>query len=72
MANPPDSAELRRQLQAHLQRLAAAGIEWLPQGPPLEITAQPERAATPAVTVVQPSLPDVEDAPPAAAEPFCS
>src|SRR5438552_1345859 len=61
MANPPDSEELRRQLQAHLRRLAAAGIEWLPQGPPLQIAPPPQHAKPSAVTVVQPSLPGVEE-----------
>jgi len=33
-------AQLRRQLQNHLQSLQSAGVEWLPQGPPLEVGLQ--------------------------------
>jgi DNA polymerase len=39
MAESIDSANLRRQLAAHLENLRGAGIEWLPQGPPLVVAA---------------------------------
>ena len=43
MAAPfADSEDLRRQLQAHLQNLQAAGIEWLPKGPPLDLVFEEE------------------------------
>src|SRR5437868_14343357 len=68
MANGSDPEALRRQLQAHLQRLAAAGIEWLAQGPPLEKPAPTRRAEGRTVPLVQPRLPGVEGrAPPAVA-----
>ena len=41
MTDPAHGDDVRRQIQAHLQRLAAAGIDWLPQGPPLEIAPRP-------------------------------
>jgi uracil-DNA glycosylase family 4 len=34
-----DRDALRRQLEGHLQSLKAAGIDWLPQGPPLDAAA---------------------------------
>src|SRR5437868_166683 len=48
MASMPDSDAVRRQLHQRLRTLAAAGVDWLPQGPPLEIAAS------------APSLPAVE------------
>ena len=40
--NPPLSEEMRRQLQAQVQSLRAAGIEWVPLGPPLEVIPKSE------------------------------
>ncbi len=55
----PDPEELKRQLQAHLRSLRAAGVEWLPQGPPLVAAPAPlTLAAAPAV--LQPLLPALE------------
>jgi uracil-DNA glycosylase len=53
-----DPDRLRRQLLTHLQRLRAAGIDWLPTGPALEVRpAQP--APQTEVAVRQASLLDV-------------
>jgi DNA polymerase len=55
--------ELRRQLQAHLRSLAGAGIDWLPQGPPL-VSAPPGLDP-----VQQAALPGLDEPlPPAAPE----
>src|SRR6516164_8062809 len=56
-----DATQLRRQLEARLQSLREAGIEWLPQGPPLE----PSPALGPSRTLEQPTLPGLGDAAPA-------
>ena len=37
MARMPNADSVRRQLTHRLRSLAAAGIDWLPQGPPIEI-----------------------------------
>ena len=53
----PDTDQLRRQLLARLQSLRAAGIEWLPTGPPLEVELLP---AAPVDAIRQASLLDIE------------
>src|SRR6516162_2706343 len=39
MASTPDSDAVRRQLHQRLRSLSAAGVDWLPQGPALEVEA---------------------------------
>jgi uracil-DNA glycosylase len=58
-----DPQQLRRQLQAHLRSLSAAGIEWLPIGAPLVIAPRADDTAP-----LQPSLPGLEEPGPAPAE----
>lgn len=41
-----ESLDLKRQLESHLNCLRAAGIEWLPRGPKLEIRESPAAAAS--------------------------
>src|SRR5439155_26772831 len=50
MADISASDDLRRQLDAHVQSLRAAGVEWLPIGPPLLMAAPIERAPMPAAS----------------------
>ena len=50
MADISASDDLRRQLDAHVQSLRAAGVEWLPLGPPLLMAAPVERAPLPAAS----------------------
>ncbi|MSQ93324.1 MAG: uracil-DNA glycosylase [Gemmataceae bacterium] len=47
--NPPDldADTLRRQLLTHLRHARSAGVEWLPVGTPLEVTAAASPAASP-------------------------
>jgi DNA polymerase len=45
MSSPSDAEDLRRQLRARLRSLSAAGIDWLPVGPPLK--SQPIAAPQP-------------------------
>jgi DNA polymerase len=66
MTNESNPEALRRQVQAHLQRLAAAGIEWLPQAPPPEEPAPARREEGRVESLVQPLLPGVEGPTPAA------
>jgi len=57
-----DGAEtdgIRSQLLAHLARLHAAGVEWVPDGPPLEVAAAPAPAAP--VVAQAPLLPGMEE-----------
>jgi DNA polymerase len=83
MSESIDNAALRRQLESHLQSLRNAGIEWLPQGPPLTLSAPPrpsrEVAPSPAPPVAakpstvpaeatQPALPGFHEPAAAVAE----
>jgi uracil-DNA glycosylase family 4 len=43
------SDDWRCQLAAHVHSLRAAGVEWLPLGPPLGVAPHPERSATSSV-----------------------
>jgi DNA polymerase len=45
MAQEPGT--VRQQLLAHLQRLGSAGIEWLPEGPPLIVSRSPDTGGSP-------------------------
>ena len=54
-----DDPQIRRQLEARLRSLAAAGIDWLPQGKPLATAAAPEAIVQPA------ALPGFEEPAPA-------
>jgi len=42
-----DADQLRRQVQEHMRSLQLAGVEWLPQGPPLDIRRQLPTPPTP-------------------------
>jgi uracil-DNA glycosylase family 4 len=58
MATPfPDPDNLRRQLEAHIQSLRAAGVEWLPLGAPLSMAAQPLVPEDPVSVSVAEDLP---------------
>lgn len=51
---------VRRQLLARLRSLHAAGVDWLPLGPPLEIAAPtPPPAAAPAGSLLEIAAPDL-------------
>lgn len=55
MADEPlDPGALRRQLLDHLQRLNAAGIAWVPSGPPLERQVVAAETATPTPSGIEP------------------
>jgi uracil-DNA glycosylase family 4 len=72
MTPPANVDDLRRQLQAHLRSLSAAGITWVPIGTPLQSPAPiPMAVETPQAPVEeQPSLPEVaEPVPPHAPQP---
>lgn len=60
-----DADLLRRQLKDHLQSLKTAGIEWLPKGPPLDLSvlaARPEQeVVSMAETRVEPTQEDADD-----------
>lgn len=59
----PVPADWRSQLQAHLQSLRAAGVEWLPLGPPLNFAPPPKPAL---VTPEQPTPDQTKLLPPPA------
>jgi uracil-DNA glycosylase family 4 len=75
MTAPANSDDLRRQLQAHLRSLSAAGITWVPVGAPLQSPAAlPPMIETPqpqpSSVVEQPLLPAVAELPaPSSPEP---
>jgi DNA polymerase len=56
MSNPADLDELRRQLRARLRSLSAAGVEWVPLGPALDVPPH-AAAAAPSQSIVEPQAP---------------
>jgi uracil-DNA glycosylase family 4 len=62
MTNPLNPEDVARQVTAHVQSLSAAGVEWLPLGPPLQFVGQAEAPAAAAAVLLP--LPAVLAAPP--------
>ncbi len=55
--DPCDNVDLRRHVQAHIQSLRSAGVEWLPLGPPLPVARQAPASTPRAVPGQAPNQP---------------